>query len=522
MSRIGRRLARLGSLLAVGGLAALAAVVSAPGAGAQTAASCGYGAGGPSASTLCWINMANYNDTQARSSAGQNMTMRLPGGYTMTFNVINRPQGTNAFRPLRAAAVPTWGPAYLGNRAYRGIPGQPALMANAGGTTGVWVDVVTLRNIVVRDSAGAQVTGYALVGADAEATAANEGITWRSNQRIDLLARLSPGAGAGGCQNSVTGLGTTTVSCAGANSTNGTWGTVLVKSVGATSFSQTLQSTGGGEGVAFAVMTSKLTLTKSVASRVRPSDSFDLRVTSPEGTLAGSARTGTAATATTGTLTVLPRANGGRYTLSEAATAGSSLASYSQAWTCRNATTGSTTVLPSGAGTSKAVAPQPGDDITCTITNTPLPVDLAIVKAATPEVNVGGTVTYLLVVTNNGRGDSSGYTVTDQIPAGLTNVSSSTAGCSVSGSTLTCTGGLLPAGQSRQITVTGTADGTVDLLRNTATVRGVQPDPVPANNTSNAAVTVVTVPMVAAGFAGVLGLFGGGWALRRRLRRPVS
>ncbi|MFD4255967.1 DUF11 domain-containing protein [Amycolatopsis thermoflava] len=123
------------------------------------------------------------------------------------------------------------------------------------------------------------------------------------------------------------------------------------------------------------------------------------------------------------------------------------------------------------------MAPQPGDDITCTITNTPLPADLAIAKAATPQVNAGETVTYLLVVTNNGRGDSSGYTVTDQIPAGLTNVSSSTPGCAVSGSTLTCTGGLLPAGQSSQITVTATADGTVELMRNTATVRGISAGP---------------------------------------------
>ncbi|MGW4586319.1 hypothetical protein [Amycolatopsis thermoflava] len=72
------------------------------------------------------------------------------------------------------------------------------------------------------------------------------------------------------------------------------------------------------------------------------------------------------------------------------------------------------------------------------------------------------------------------------------------------------------------MTVTATANGTVELMRNTATVRGIQPDPAPANNTANAAVTVVTVPMVAASVAGVLGLFGGGWALRRRLRRPVS
>ncbi|WAL67530.1 hypothetical protein ORV05_07040 [Amycolatopsis cynarae] len=118
--------------------------------------------------------------------------------------------------------------------------------------------------------------------------------------------------------------------------------------------------------------TSKLTLNKTVASPVRASDSFDLSVTSPEGTTVGSATTGTAATATTGTLTVLPRANGSSYVLSEAATAGS------------------TTALPSGSGTMKAVSPKPGDDIACTVTNSPLPADLGIVKMVSPSPGAAG------------------------------------------------------------------------------------------------------------------------------------
>ncbi|GAA4663956.1 MULTISPECIES: DUF11 domain-containing protein [Amycolatopsis] len=149
--------------------------------------------------------------------------------------------------------------------------------------------------------------------------------------------------------------------------------------------------------------------------------------------------------------------------------------------------------------------------------------DLSIVKAGPAQVEQGGTVSYTLTVRNNGAGASSGYTVTDQIPAGLTNVTTGSPGCKVTGSTLTCTGGALAVGDVAFIEVSGTADGTVRTLQNAATVRGNEQDPNPVNDTSNTVVTEVNVPLVSAAVgAGALGLFGGGWALRRRTRRATA
>ncbi|WP_199791541.1 DUF6923 family protein [Streptomyces sp. 142MFCol3.1] len=113
------------------------------------------------------------------------------------------------------------------------------------------------------------------------------------------------------------------------------------------------------------------------------------------------------------------------------------------------------------------------------------PADLAITKSSSPASYVPGQqITYTLRVTNNGPNASSGYTVTDEFPAGLTNVATSTPGCTVTGRNLSCTAGALPVGQSRDITATATvgpdATGTIS---NAATVRGNDPDPDTSNNT---------------------------------------
>lgn len=86
---------------------------------------------------------------------------------------------------------------------------------------------------------------------------------------------------------------------------------------------------------------------------------------------------------------------------------------------------------------------------------------------------------------NFGPGDSSGYTVTDTVPAGITGVTSVTPGCDVDGSTVTCFGGPLLAGEDAVITLTGTAPGTAATsTQNTATVLGNDPDPTPGNDSS--------------------------------------
>ena len=330
---------------------------------------CGYGAGGPNAAVNCWLDFSSYNDALARSADGQNFNVTLPGGYTVDFNLITR---TTAGSPnVTASALPAWAPSLLGNSVYVGTPGRPALMSrgvNSGST-------VTLRNIVVRDSSGIPVTGYAIVSADAEGTASNERITWTSDVPIDLVARLSPPSGSGpelGCQTDISGFGTNQVTCSSLEGTGGRYGSAVVQAVNPATFSASLTTASGGEGVAFAFVSAKLTLNKSVASRRAPTDSFDLAVTSPEGTPLGAATTGTSDTASTGPLVVMPRLNGTSYTFSESATdsTSTSLANYTQSWACTNAAVGSTTPLPGGTGTSITVSPRAADDITCTVTNT--------------------------------------------------------------------------------------------------------------------------------------------------------
>ena len=102
---------------------------------------------------------------------------------------------------------------------------------------------------------------------------------------------------------------------------------------------------------------------------------------------------------------MLPRTDGSAYTLSEAPTPGSGtlMSDYSQSWSCTNAATGSTTPLPSGAGSSVQVAPAPGDDITCTVTNTSCrPICRSPATPTSSTVPPGDDDTYKLVVGNAG------------------------------------------------------------------------------------------------------------------------
>ncbi|WAL67531.1 hypothetical protein ORV05_07045 [Amycolatopsis cynarae] len=111
--------------------------------------------------------------------------------------------------------------------------------------------------------------------------------------------------------------------------------------------------------------------------------------------------------------------------------------------------------------------------------------------------------------------------MTDQVPA--TNLRAGTPGCTLTGSNLSCVGGLLPVGQSATITVTGTATGPLGYVTNTATVTGNEPDPNTGNNSAGSTVEIVDVPVLPVGMAaGVVGLSGLGFGLRRRNRHSAS
>jgi uncharacterized repeat protein (TIGR01451 family) len=488
---LGRRIGAVG----VGALAAMAGLLATAGnaPGQTTSATCGYGTGGPYATNLCWFNMTDYNDAQARSSAGQQMSVALGGGYAISFTITSRPvAGTPVHPGVEARTVPLetrfafGSPAAGGGRSggYIGTPGKPALYSLAQGVGTKGVDL-RLSNITVRDSGGATVTGYRFVIADAENNVTGENFTWTSDKPLDLIGVLNSSAPAG-CENLLTGLGTTTVTCTGSGGESPPDPRYDAVIVGADTPSNIglSMTTFARSGVAFGILTSKIEVRKQVTGRVRAADSFDVAARGPEGTTLATATTGSANSATTGDLTVLPRSSGAGYTLSEAVTPGSGTdpGEYAQNWSCTN-NGASDPSLPSGSGSSVQVFPQVGDDIECTVTNSPLPSDLSLEKTGDQVVDPGDPVSYDLTVTNEGPDESVGSTVTDTLPAALTNVQTTTPGCAVQGSTVTCEIGELGVGESAEIAITADAPNTPSTcFENEATVKGVEPDPESGND----------------------------------------
>jgi uncharacterized repeat protein (TIGR01451 family) len=130
---------------------------------------------------------------------------------------------------------------------------------------------------------------------------------------------------------------------------------------------------------------------------------------------------------------------------------------------------------------------------THTITTRDREADLSLAKSAPGTVDRGGQITWNVDVTNNGRDASTGSTVVDSIPAGVTNVATSTPGCTVTVADVTCDVGALAVGETTRITLTGNAPSTFSAsVVNSATVTGDDPDPVPTNNTGTS--TTVTPP----------------------------
>lgn len=119
--------------------------------------------------------------------------------------------------------------------------------------------------------------------------------------------------------------------------------------------------------------------------------------------------------------------------------------------------------------------------------------DLAVAKTDSPDpVSKGGTLTYIIVVTNQGPGSAAAVELTDQLPTGVRFVAvTSTAGsCSEVGGPVTCSLGDIPNAGSVTVTITVTARRT-GTATNTAHVSSLTSDPDPANNTDSEE-TVIT------------------------------
>jgi uncharacterized repeat protein (TIGR01451 family) len=109
------------------------------------------------------------------------------------------------------------------------------------------------------------------------------------------------------------------------------------------------------------------------------------------------------------------------------------------------------------------------------------PVDLGL---ATSSKILGGTITWQVTVHNAGPGDSSGFTLTDAVPAKVTNLDTDTPGCDVTGQTVSCVEGTLMADHDQTLTFTGDApvDGT--SVTTNPSLTGNESDLNKANNTA--------------------------------------
>ncbi|MFE6742161.1 DUF11 domain-containing protein [Streptomyces tubercidicus] len=122
--------------------------------------------------------------------------------------------------------------------------------------------------------------------------------------------------------------------------------------------------------------------------------------------------------------------------------------------------------------------------------------DFAVTKSGPAAVRPGGSVKYTIDVTNSGPSKDT-YTVSDTLPAGLAEPTTSTRGCTIASGTLTCTGTALPVGSKRTITVQGKAPATDgSTLSNTASVKGTLTDQDTSDNTSKAVNTTVDAKLV--------------------------
>ncbi len=115
--------------------------------------------------------------------------------------------------------------------------------------------------------------------------------------------------------------------------------------------------------------------------------------------------------------------------------------------------------------------------------------DLTITQNAPTDVGAGGSITYTIVVRNDGPSSAPAVTVTDQLPAGVTLnlATSSTGSCTVAGGVVTCALGALASGTSTVLTITVDVPEAMagQTLANAASVSSTVVDPTPSNASSS-------------------------------------
>lgn len=361
---------RIDKLLAV----LFALLVSLCAANPALAANCYYatsqGSTGPADwQTYCWLDLASYSDTTARTASGQNFSYTLPDGTVMSFNM--KVSGA----AVTSVASPSWTGAAVGNTAFLGISGRPILYQTAAGTT-----TVTISGIALTPPTSGTISNFMFVAADGESSNEGESLRFQTNgggwQELDRAGPIS-----GSTYPTTAGVGTTSFTETGAS---GTVGAYIMGSTSPTQVTTTMVG-GGLQGTMFAVRFASIRLNTQISgTRINAADqfSFSIKATSGGAVLASGTSSGTGlgpfTAAALSSTAAIP------LTLGQTMASGSSSAigQYRSVLTCTNSTPGSPTVMPTNVVTTSYDfgTLRFGDAVQCSFVETPFP-HLRLTKA---------------------------------------------------------------------------------------------------------------------------------------------
>jgi len=118
--------------------------------------------------------------------------------------------------------------------------------------------------------------------------------------------------------------------------------------------------------------------------------------------------------------------------------------------------------------------------------------DLSIAISGAPDpVPAGGTLTYTVVVKNNGPSFASNVTINTTLPAGAGFVNASGTGWTCfANATVQCSAQSSPVGTNSPVTITVNAPANAGAITATASVSAATPDPQNANNSASVTTTV--------------------------------
>jgi hypothetical protein len=328
--------------------------------------------------------MTSYNSALV-FGAGQTFSITLSDGSTLSFLLTGNSSNTGI---IVAKPAPAWSGAATGNTAFLGIPGNPILYSNAGGTINL-----TISNITVTPPVGVVSTGqFKFVVADAESTNNGESLTFVTNGGAwTVVDQVDPISGA--IYPTITGTGTSTFKETGVA---GTVGAYIAGSLSPTTVNVQLVS-GGLQGVMLALQYSTLSTNKLISvGRANPADQFTYGTNVTGTATVLSAATSTGASNGPFGAAVSTLSSGIGVTVSEKMAAGSvsNLSQYTTNLNCVNGASGSPTPMPSNLPITSFNfgSTSYGDAIACTFTNTAKTATVSVQKITTAAI--GGPFTF--------------------------------------------------------------------------------------------------------------------------------